>query len=117
MTSPDAAELTSRSSPFGGVVRSPRIPVPAGRTRSWLVSSARPCPHLGSVVSGRIHTKADDGAEADLGPGDAYRLEPGHHAWVVGDEPVVGLESESKTAETTPRPDAAPSPSGRDAGL
>lgn len=56
--------------------------------------------HLGFIVSGRIHIKADDGAEADLSPGDVYRLEPGHHAWVVGDEPVVGLEFESKTAAT-----------------
>jgi hypothetical protein len=57
-------------------------------------------PHLGFVISGRIHIKADDGAEADLGPGDAYRLEPGHDAWVVGDEPLLGLELESTTAET-----------------
>ena len=56
--------------------------------------------HLGFVVSGHIHIAATDGAELDLGPGDAYRLEPGHDAWVVGDEPVVALEFESKTAET-----------------
>lgn len=56
--------------------------------------------HLGYVVSGTIHIAANDGAEADLGAGDAYRLEPGHDAWVVGDEPFVALEFESKTAET-----------------
>ena len=56
--------------------------------------------HLGYVVSGRIHIAATDGTEADLGPGDAYRLEPGHDAWVVGDESFVALEFESKTAET-----------------
>jgi hypothetical protein len=33
-------------------------------------------------------------------PGSAYRITPGHDAWVVGDEAVVGLEFESKTAET-----------------
>ena len=42
----------------------------------------------------------DDGAAADLGPGDAYRIEPGHDAWVLGDEPFIALEFESKTAET-----------------
>lgn len=57
-------------------------------------------PHMGYAVSGRIHVAATDGTEADIGPGDAYRLEPGHDAWVVGDEPFVGLEFESKTAET-----------------
>jgi hypothetical protein len=56
--------------------------------------------HLGYVVSGTIHIAATDGAEADLSAGDVYRLEPGHDAWVVGDEPFVALEFESKTAET-----------------
>ena len=56
--------------------------------------------HLGYVVSGTIHIAATDGAEADIRAGDAYRLEPGHDAWVVGDEPFVALEFESKTADT-----------------
>jgi hypothetical protein len=60
--------------------------------------------HLGYVVSGQLHVVADDGTEADLVPGSAYRIAPGHDAWVVGDEPVVGLEFESKTAETYARP-------------
>jgi hypothetical protein len=56
--------------------------------------------HLGYVVSGTLHIASDDGAAADLGPGDAYRIEPGHDAWVLGDEPFIALEFESKTAET-----------------
>ena len=56
--------------------------------------------HLGYVVSGRIHITADDGSEADLGPGDSYRLEPGHDARVLGDQEFVALEFESKTAAT-----------------
>jgi hypothetical protein len=56
--------------------------------------------HLGYVVSGRIHIAQADGTEADLGAGDSYYIAPGHDAWVVGDEPFVGLEFESKTAET-----------------
>ena len=59
--------------------------------------------HLGYLVAGRLHVVSDDGSEADLAAGDAYRLAPGHDAWVVGDEPVVGLEFESKTAETYAR--------------
>jgi hypothetical protein len=56
--------------------------------------------HFGYVVSGTLHIAADDGAAVNLGPGDAYRVDPGHDAWVVGDEPFVALEFESKTAET-----------------
>jgi mannose-6-phosphate isomerase-like protein (cupin superfamily) len=56
--------------------------------------------HLGYVVSGRMHIAATDGAEADLGAGDTYFIAPGHDAWVLGDEPVVALEFESKTAAT-----------------
>lgn len=60
-------------------------------------------PHLGYLVSGRLHVAADDGTEVDLSAGNAYRIAPGHDAWVLGDEPVVGLEFESKTAETYAR--------------
>jgi hypothetical protein len=56
--------------------------------------------HLGYVLSGGIHIASTDGTEADFSAGDAYRLEPGHDAWVVGDEPFVALEFESKTAQT-----------------
>ena len=59
--------------------------------------------HLGYVVSGRLHVRADDGSEADVGPGDSYRFSPGHDAWVVGDEPFTALEFESKTADTYAR--------------
>ena len=55
--------------------------------------------HVGVVQSGRLHVMHDDGSEADLGPGDAYVIEPGHDAWVTGDESFVGLEFESHSAE------------------
>jgi mannose-6-phosphate isomerase-like protein (cupin superfamily) len=51
--------------------------------------------HLGYVISGRIHIVHDDGTTADLGPGDAYLISPGHDAWVVGNEPLEGLEFSS----------------------
>jgi hypothetical protein len=57
-------------------------------------------PHLGYVVAGRLHVSTDDGMEGDIGPGDSYRLAPGHDAWVVGNEPFTALEFESKTADT-----------------
>jgi hypothetical protein len=41
----------------------------------------------------------DDGTEQDLQAGEAYVIEPGHDAQVVGDEPFVGFEFESRAAE------------------
>jgi len=46
-------------------------------------------PHLGYVISGRMHVVADDGTEVDYGPGDAMSIEPGHDAWVLGSEDCV----------------------------
>ena len=62
--------------------------------------------HVGTVVSGRMHIVHRDGTEADIGPGDAYVIEPGHDAWVVGDEPAVSFEFESTTAGTFATPSA-----------
>lgn len=56
--------------------------------------------HVGTVVAGRLHIVHDDGTEAEVGPGDAYVIEPGHDAWVEGDEDWVAYEFESKSAET-----------------
>jgi quercetin dioxygenase-like cupin family protein len=56
--------------------------------------------HVGTVVSGRIRVEHADGTAVDLGAGDAYVIEPGHDAWVDGDEAFVGYEFESATAAT-----------------
>ena len=48
--------------------------------------------HVGYCVSGQLHIEMDDGGTADLSAGDAFTCEPGHDAWVVGDEPAVFLE-------------------------
>ena len=55
--------------------------------------------HVGLLQSGTMHVVHDDGTELEVGPGQAYTIEPGHDAWVVGDEPVVGFEFESRAAE------------------
>ncbi|MBJ8346073.1 cupin domain-containing protein [Antrihabitans sp. YC2-6] len=54
--------------------------------------------HLGVVVSGRIHVVHDDGTEGEVGVGEAYAIEPGHDAWVVGDEAFVAYEFDTSTA-------------------
>jgi quercetin dioxygenase-like cupin family protein len=46
-------------------------------------------PHLGYVVSGRLKVVMEDGAEAELAPGDFFRINPGHDAWVLGRERCV----------------------------
>lgn len=48
--------------------------------------------HLSYVVSGRMAIRHNDGTEAEVGPGDVMMVEPGHDAWVVGDEPCVQVD-------------------------
>jgi len=55
--------------------------------------------HTGYVVSGQLKIVMDDRTEMDLGPGDAYVIEPGHDAWVVGSELFVGVDVSSEMVE------------------
>src|ERR671932_1487233 len=55
--------------------------------------------HTGYVVSGQMKVVMDDRSEADLAPGDAYVIEPGHDAWIVGEEPFVGVDVSVETVE------------------
>jgi hypothetical protein len=56
--------------------------------------------HVGALVSGEMEVRHDDGTTATIAAGDAYVIEPGHDAWVVGDVAAVGFEFENKAAET-----------------
>ena len=49
-------------------------------------------PHFQYVVSGRLRVLMRDGTEFELGPGSVSHLPSGHDAWVVGNEPVVGVD-------------------------
>lgn len=55
--------------------------------------------HVGVLLSGGMHIAHDDGTEQEIRAGQAYVIEPGHDAWVVGDEAAVGFEFDSKTVE------------------
>jgi mannose-6-phosphate isomerase-like protein (cupin superfamily) len=55
--------------------------------------------HIGVVQSGRMRVSHDDGTVLELGAGDAYVIEPGHDAEIVGDEPFVGFEFQQQAAE------------------
>ena len=48
--------------------------------------------HLIHVTSGRMVCRMDDGSETEFGPGDVGVIPPGHDAWIVGDEPFVGID-------------------------
>ena len=56
--------------------------------------------HIGVVISGTMHVLNADGSEMEAGAGNVYVIEPGHDAWVVGDNTFVGYEFDAKTVET-----------------
>lgn len=60
--------------------------------------------HLGVVQAGRMRVTHDDGTVVEIGPGDAYVIEPGHNAEVVGDGQFLGYEFEQRAAEEYARP-------------
>jgi mannose-6-phosphate isomerase-like protein (cupin superfamily) len=49
-------------------------------------------PHMQYMISGKYRVRMKDGTEFDIGPGDLAMVPPGHDAWVIGDEPAVGIE-------------------------
>ena len=48
--------------------------------------------HIGFILSGTLHVAPEDGDETEIGPGEAYDIQPGHDGWVVGDEAVHSIE-------------------------
>jgi len=55
--------------------------------------------HEGYCVSGSAIVQAEDGSETRIGPGDGYVIEPGHDAWVLGDEPWVTVDFSQAMAD------------------
>ncbi|MDQ3897582.1 MAG: cupin domain-containing protein [Actinomycetota bacterium] len=60
--------------------------------------------HFGTLVAGQMHIVHSDGTELDVAAGDAYVIEPGHDAWVLGDGAAVAYEFESASAESYASP-------------
>lgn len=48
--------------------------------------------HVGYTLSGKLSVRMNDGTALTIGPGDAYEIPPGHHAWVEGDVPWESVE-------------------------
>lgn len=48
--------------------------------------------HLGYCLQGRMRVFMDDGTQAEIGPGDAFAIPPGHDAEILGAEECVFLD-------------------------
>lgn len=51
--------------------------------------------HIGYVIEGQLGIRMADGSEFQLKAGDAYRIDPGHDAWVEGNDRYAAVEFES----------------------
>ncbi len=60
--------------------------------------------HVGVIMGGTMHVVHNDGSEAEVTAGEVYEIQPGHDAWVVGDEPVVAFEFDSTAVTTFAKP-------------
>jgi len=52
--------------------------------------------HIGWIESGKMMIRTASGDEKEVGPGDFFEVGPNNDAWVVGNEPCVALDFESK---------------------
>src|SRR3954466_6740071 len=59
--------------------------------------------HLMHVVSGRMGVRMDDGSEVEFGPGDVGTIPPGHDAWIVGNQPFVGIDFQGGAVYAKPK--------------
>ena len=48
--------------------------------------------HVGFLARGQVHIQYADGCALEFTAPQVVAIEPGHDAWVVGDEPVVLIE-------------------------
>lgn len=48
--------------------------------------------HVKIFLAGQQRIRMYDGTEMEFGPGDVAIMQPGHDAWIVGDEPNVLIE-------------------------
>jgi hypothetical protein len=55
--------------------------------------------HVGVAQSGTMRVTHDDGTVLEIEAGDAYVIEPGHDAEVVGEQRFVGFEFQPQAAE------------------
>jgi uncharacterized cupin superfamily protein len=59
--------------------------------------------HLVYTISGQMVVRMNDGSEVEIGPGNVTAIPPGHDAWIVGDEPYVGIDFQGGGEYAKPR--------------
>ena len=55
--------------------------------------------HQGVVTAGHLRVRSNDGTEEEYKAGDFWMIQPGHDAWVVGNETVVAYDLSPAAAE------------------
>lgn len=61
--------------------------------------------HVGVVISGKLVGRMDDGQEFTFAAEQVYEIQPGHDAWVVGDEPWITWDFAGMRAFARPAPE------------
>ena len=59
--------------------------------------------HVGFIQSGTMHVAHDDGTEQEIRAGHAYVIEPGHDAWVVGEQACEAVDFGAMAAYAKPQ--------------
>lgn len=52
--------------------------------------------HVGFLLQGQVHVDYPDGCTVEFQAPQVVTIEPGHDAWVVGDEPAILIEFDFK---------------------
>jgi hypothetical protein len=58
--------------------------------------------HVGFLLQGQVHVEYQDGCTSEFLAPQVVTIEPGHDAWVVGDDPAILIEFDFK-GETAAR--------------
>lgn len=60
--------------------------------------------HIKYIIQGRFGFRMKDGTEMEFGPGEVAIVDPGHDAWVVGDQPCVFIDLADVVRQAGGRP-------------
>jgi quercetin dioxygenase-like cupin family protein len=60
--------------------------------------------HIKYFIRGRFGVRMKDGTEMEFGPGEIAIIDPGHDAWIVGDEPCSFIDLAEVVRQAGGRP-------------
>ena len=105
--SPDKAKVSVYD--LGGVAAAKMVLQPGWSWESCVKSmvggDSCQARHVGTVISGSMGAKHNDGTEQVFKADDVYIIEPGHNGWVVDDEECIAFEFNSTAAQTYAKTD------------